>query len=357
MVKMIGSEDFYPTPVTFLKEIARGLNWDKIQYVLEPSAGRGNIAEFVRNETKYVSAQGWNYDRKKVDIDCVEIEPELRSILTGKNFRVVHDDFLTFRTYKHYDLVFMNPPFSQGAKHLLKAIEVQSLSGGMIICILNAETIRNVCTNERNLLGRKLKEFNAEIMFYENAFAQADNPTNVEVAVVKITIPEVETKNPIFEELRKGNENFRRYENIQDKDLTPFDLIERAVSRFNFEVNYGLKLWKEYRNFQKISLQVSDGAYALTQADGLILGINTAYHNYDDFRLEDYVKYVRLKYWGYLFTHPIFIAGMTTNLRKEYLKDLEQLADFDFLGLSSKLCKEILCRLGHSLSKFNKEVV
>ena len=193
MVKMIGSEDFYPTPVTFLKEIARGLDWDKIRYVLEPSAGRGNIAEFVRNETKYVSAQGWNYDRKKVDIDCVEIEPELRSILTGKNFRVVHDDFLTFRTYKHYDLVFMNPPFSQGAKHLLKAIEVQSLSGGMIICILNAETIRNVCTNERNLLGRKLKEFNAEIMFYENAFAQADNPTNVEVAVVKITIPEVET--------------------------------------------------------------------------------------------------------------------------------------------------------------------
>ena len=344
MVKMIGSEDFYPTPVTFLKEIARGLDWDKIRYVLEPSAGRGNIAEFVRDETKCVSFQGWNYERKKADIDCIEIEPDLRSILVGKNFRVVHDDFLTFQTYKHYDLVFMNPPFSQGAKHFLKAVEVQSLSGGMIICILNAETIRNVCTNERNLLERKLKEFNADITFYENAFAQADNPTNVEVAVVKITIPEVETKNPIFEELRKGNENFRRYENVQDKDLTPYDLIERAVSRFNFEVNYGLKLWKEYCNFQKISLKVSEGSYALTKDDALILGLSNTYHSYKNFELEDYVKYVRLKYWGYLFTHPIFIAGMTTNLRKEYLKDLEQLADFDFSYFNIKTIQADICK-------------
>ena len=31
--------------------------------------------------------------------------------------------------------------------------------------------------------------------------------------------------------------------------------------------------------------------------------------------------------------------------------------DREQVGLSSKLCKEILCRLGQSLCKFNKEVV
>ena len=36
----------------------------------------------------------------------------------------------------------MNPPFAQGEKHLLKALEMQE-RGGAIICILNAETIRN----------------------------------------------------------------------------------------------------------------------------------------------------------------------------------------------------------------------
>ena len=201
MLKISGNEDYYPTPPSFLNEIAQGLNWNKIKYVLEPSSGRGNIAEFVRKETKYMSFQGRAYERT-VDIDCIEIEPELRSILTDKKFRVVHDDFLTYQTFKHYDLIFMNPPFSQGAKHLLKAIEIQTLSGGMIICILNAETIRNVYTNDRKVLERKLKEFKAEIKFYENAFAEAEKPTNVEVAVVKVIIPEAETGNPIFEELR-----------------------------------------------------------------------------------------------------------------------------------------------------------
>ena len=345
MIKISGSEDYYPTPPSFLKEIAQGLNWNEIQYVLEPSAGRGNIAEFVINETKCVSFQGRNYEREKADIDCIEIEPDLRSILAGKSFRVVHDDFLTFQTYKHYDLIFMNPPFSQGAKHLLKAIEIQNFSGGMIICILNAETIRNVCTNERELLGRKLKELNAEIKFYENAFAKAENPTNVEVAVVKIIIPEAEAENPIFEELRKGDENFRRYEHVQDKDLTPFDLIERAVSRFNFEVNYGLKLWREYQNFQGLSLEVSGGARAFAKTDSIVLGLSTdRYHGYSDFEPRDYVRHVRLKYWGFLFTNPILTGNMTTNLQKEYLKDLERLADFDFSYFNIKTIQADICK-------------
>ena len=57
-----------------------------------------------------------------MDIDCVEIEPELRAILKAKGFRVVHDDFLTLHTYKHYGLILMNPLFSVGVRHLLKAI-------------------------------------------------------------------------------------------------------------------------------------------------------------------------------------------------------------------------------------------
>ena len=345
MIKISGSEDFYPTPPTFLKKIAEDLDWNKIQYVLEPSAGQGNIAEFVRDKTKTISFQGQSYNRKKADIDCIEIEPELRSILISKNLRVIHDDFLTFQTYKHYDLIFMNPPFSQGAKHLLKAIEVQSLSGGAVICILNAETIRNTYTNERKLLERKLKELNAEIQFYENAFAEAENPTDVEVAVVKIIIPEAETENPIFEELRKGNENFRYYEHMQDKDLTPFDLIERAISRFNFEVNYGLKLWKEYRNFRKISLELSGGAYTLAKNDAIVLGLSeSGYHSYRDFDPKDYVRHVRLKYWGYLFTQPILTSNMTSNLQTDYLKDLERLADFDFSYFNIKTIQADICK-------------
>ena len=40
----------------------------------------------------------------------------------------------------------MNPPFSNGDKHLLKALKMQE-KGGAIICLLNAETIRKICSS------------------------------------------------------------------------------------------------------------------------------------------------------------------------------------------------------------------
>lgn len=346
MLKITGSEDFYPTPIEFLREITQELDWSKINHVLEPSAGRGNIAEFVRGKKTITLSNGFLYNRdKEIDVDCIEIEPELQSILAGKKFRVVHDDFLTFRTFKHYDLVFMNPPFSQGAKHLLKAIEVQKFSGGAIICILNAETIRNVYTNERKVLERELEALKAEISFHAGAFMKAENPTDVEVAVVKVVIPESDTENPIFEELRKSGKGFEQIGDEPEKDLTPFDVVERAVHMFEFEVDYGLKLWKEYQNFTRLALRLSGNASTLAKTDKIVFGLSVdAYRRYDDFNADAYMKHVRLKYWSYLFTHPILTANMTTNLQKEYLKDLERLADYDFSYYNIKTIQADVCK-------------
>ena len=121
MLKIAGSEDYYPTPDSLLDQITEGLDWDHIYYILEPSAGRGNIADYIK-EAKYKHSYGAYWRSENYDIDCIEIEPELRAILKDKEYRVIHDDFLTFSTYKHYDLIIMNPPFSTGARHLLKAI-------------------------------------------------------------------------------------------------------------------------------------------------------------------------------------------------------------------------------------------
>lgn len=53
----------------------------------------------------------------------------------------------------------MNPPFSNGEQHLLKALELQK-SGGHIICLLNAETLNNPFTLARKELLRVLEEKN-----------------------------------------------------------------------------------------------------------------------------------------------------------------------------------------------------
>ena len=70
MLRLKGSLDYYPTPDTLLNRITAGLDWEKVEYVLEPSAGKGNIAEYVKREIDSRCRYGWG-DRRKPDIDCV----------------------------------------------------------------------------------------------------------------------------------------------------------------------------------------------------------------------------------------------------------------------------------------------
>ena len=120
------AEEFYPTPKSLLEKITVGVDWGKVNSVLEPSAGKGDIADYIMEKRQ---SRFYN----ETDIDCVEIDPDLQCVLKGKKYRVVHDDFLTFNTYKKYDLIFMNPPFSNGATHLLKALDMQKSGGGIFL--------------------------------------------------------------------------------------------------------------------------------------------------------------------------------------------------------------------------------
>ncbi|MEG0996696.1 MAG: hypothetical protein RSH26_07020, partial [Clostridia bacterium] len=122
-------KNFYPTPEGLAQELLSGIEWDNVSTVLEPSAGKGDLVREIIAKLKN-SRRGWHgRDDEDFDIDCVEIDPNLRHILTGKKLRVVHDDFLTMRTYKRYNVIAMNPPFDRGAEHLLKALEMQENGG------------------------------------------------------------------------------------------------------------------------------------------------------------------------------------------------------------------------------------
>ncbi|NBJ88521.1 hypothetical protein [Acutalibacter sp. 1XD8-36] len=52
-----------------------GIDWHYVGTVLEPSAGKGDLVKAVAQ-----NAQRRNYDQP-LDVDCVEIDPYLRSIL------------------------------------------------------------------------------------------------------------------------------------------------------------------------------------------------------------------------------------------------------------------------------------
>ena len=97
---------FYPTPKSLLNRITDSLKWNKITSVLEPSAGKGDIADYVKEKLNTP------YTRYDIQIDCIEKDPALRKMLEGKEYHVIHDDFLTYHGQYHYDLIILNPPFT-----------------------------------------------------------------------------------------------------------------------------------------------------------------------------------------------------------------------------------------------------
>ena len=68
---------FYPTPPALSERLLLGIDWEKVESVLEPQAGKGNIVRTIME--RYVALRG--YSERKLNIDCVEIDPYLRSIL------------------------------------------------------------------------------------------------------------------------------------------------------------------------------------------------------------------------------------------------------------------------------------
>jgi protein-L-isoaspartate O-methyltransferase len=104
-----------------LAEIRLGMD------VLEPSAGRGNIADEL-------AKRGYN-------VSVIEILPDNQLILENKGHQIVGNDFLKYGR-KAFDRIVMNPPFSQqqDIDHVYHAWDLLK-PGGRLVAIMSAGTL------------------------------------------------------------------------------------------------------------------------------------------------------------------------------------------------------------------------
>lgn len=321
------NSEFYPTPNSLIDKMLEGIDFKLINTVLEPSAGDGRIVEAVIDKFKFSHSYAYNQNAKW-DIDTIEIDENLQHILRGKGYRVVHNDFLTFYTYKKYDLIVMNPPFSAGDKHLLKALEMQQ-NGGQVVCLLNAETLRNAYTNTRKDLLIKLEDYNANIEYVPDAFVDAEKKAMVEVALIKIKIEKPEHDSIILNELKKEERYAEQAIASNCKQVIDADFIKGIVEQYNFEVKTGLKLISEWRALKPLMLNTfKNDDYDQSSILELKLKNESRYSNCS---LENgYIERVRMKYWRALFTNEKFMGLFTSNLREKYLSMVSELKDYDF---------------------------
>lgn len=313
-------KSFYPTPKALIDEMLTGVDFNRIQSVLEPSAGKGDLAKacIARNE-----AACWR-GVQELDLDCVEIDANFRHILKGEGLRVVADDFLRFHTSKNYDPIIANPPFEEGDRHLLRMLEMQKRGGG-VICLLNAETLRNPYSNIRKALAQELDRLEADIEYISGAFSTAERKTDVDVALVRVSIP-TEAKSFIFEDLKAAAAR-RESEEAEQTALADCDVVKQIAAEYATAAEAMERLFREYwalRPYLKSDLERGDCIVELA-----LHGHSRGHGVYESAQINDALPALRKRYWKMLFAHPAFSGRLTSNLRNELNESVEAMGQFD----------------------------
>jgi uncharacterized Zn finger protein (UPF0148 family) len=192
--------DFYPTPRIIARKMLAKITNNEAKYFLEPSAGKGDIADVIKQPLNYeefceenpdyttkdhrrYNGPRWSdrNENPRVHVDVVESYPALIQVLRGKEYDVVGFDWLSYEGVSYYDCIIANPPFSEGAKHCLKMWGF--LHNGEIVCLLNEETLKNPHTDERQRLARIIEQFGT-VEYLGDCFSTAEHKTSVNVAMV-----------------------------------------------------------------------------------------------------------------------------------------------------------------------------
>lgn len=327
-------KDFYETPAWLITKMIGCLKKKRYNNIsglsfLEPSAGKGAIAEQIVYEYRN---DGCKSDVKQY-LDVIEIDPELQHVLKGKDLKLVHDNFMTFETFKAYDVIIANFPFSVGDKHLMKAIRMQERTGGQIVCLVNAETIRNPYTNLRKELQQLLNKYEAVIEFIPGAFEDGDRPTEVEVALIHITIPTVicVDHSVILEKMEEA----KAYEDTEEEmnSVISGDEFKGICQTFWYAAETGVRFIEEYyrlnavifsadiekKSYEKplISLNISDNKYASSNDKTKSELIN------------EFLEETRLKYWKLIFNTKSIQSLITSDVSVSLQSMIEEMRQYD----------------------------
>jgi hypothetical protein len=239
---MLNIPSFYPTPALLASKMLSKIKGYPTRW-LEPSAGKGDLAEQIR--TRYKSSYG-----SQAQIFCIEKDNDLQATLRGKGFTLLDSDFLTYSAPDQFDAILMNPPFESGENHLLKAIEI--MYRGQIVCLLNAETIRHPFTNNRRRLAEELDRLGAEVEYVKNAFVDAERKTAVEVALIYINI-EAAKDEGLFSGVDDEADEVTVDERPDRNALSTGKTIEELVATFNETVNVCTRTIVDFYKTRKVT--------------------------------------------------------------------------------------------------------
>lgn len=287
------NKDFYPTPPNVIKTMTEGENLVG-KTILEPSAGKGNIVDFLTEAGANV-------------ISC-ENNQDLKKILQTK-CRVIADDFLTITSdmVSHIDYIIMNPPFSAEEAHILHAFNIAP-PACKIISLCNYSTVENPYTNQRKQLCAIIDN-NGSVENIGQCFSDAERETNVNIGLIKIKKPGAKTVDE-FEGFFMEEEPEQR----QEYGLMNYNIIRDLVNRY-------IQAVKTYREVLNVNTKLNNITGSFFYGN---IGINIS------LSYEDYKKELQKSGWNYILNEMNLLKYTTRGVREDINKFVEQQTKIPF---------------------------
>jgi hypothetical protein len=343
--------DFYPTPRPIARRMLAKITNKEAKYYLEPSAGKGDIAdvikqpytfeEFSEENPGYATKRSDEYfgprwsdrENSRIHVDVIENYPDLISVLHGKGFDVVGYDWLTYQGVSYYDAIVMNPPYSEGAKHLLKAWEF--LHNGEIVCLLNEETIKNPYTEERKRLVQIIEAF-GNVEYLGDCFSTAEHKTSVNVAMVYLKKVAVDDAPDLWAKEATREKNYTAEFDGDPTMLAIRDNLGNMEHWFNMANEHWCKGIEHIRKARLYMDQnkVSDSRDRVGSEEfKTILGI--ALNNVQTCRAE-YLRRHRRLAWTSVFQQMEFGKWLDSKQQERFMRDVERDSTIPFTAENIK---------------------
>ncbi len=326
------SEDFYPTPGVVAAQMLRKLSPDA-HYILEPSAGKGDLANAI---IRFNRIEGYGgHDRNRFRVDVIEQHPDLLAILSAnEDLHVVGHDWLTYEGISYYDAILMNPPFKDGVRHVLRAWDF--LHSGEIISLLNAESIANPHTAEHKRLANLINA-HGSVESLGQCFTHAERPTHVEVVLVYLKKTTPDDRIDLW---KTDTDEHPPNDDIGTPEGLPAlrDSIGNMVHYYNQSIE---EMFRAFAHIRKTALFMNalgtDLRRSSTAHDesNLTKIMELALSNLSAARAE-YARALRRTAWMHVFDQMEFRKWLDTTQTEQLLSDLERGAHIPFTGPNIK---------------------
>lgn len=300
--------DFYPTPTDVINTMMLG---EDIlgKTILEPSAGSGNIVS-------------WLKDNGAGEIIACEKDKILQKLLAGK-CELITDDFLsvTSERVSHIDYIVMNPPFSDGVKHIKHAFNIAP-AGCIIIALCNSTNLDNRYSSERQELSELVELYGCS-EYLGNVFDTAERKTNVGVSLIKL-YKDGEAEDEFAGYIFSDEED--SLDRNETEGLVQYNVIRDMVNRYTSAV----KLFDETMNAAN---KINEVAKFSDKKNGYIpirfTTVDTKGSAVNITR-QQYKKQLQRYYWRIIFNKLNMEKYATNGLREQINKFIEKQVNVPF---------------------------